>query len=119
MSSEFRVGHIWAMGGDTGARRVKRSAVGLPGADLELANDRYRFKRVYRGDPWDPGVRAPLVQAGISVKPGDYLLAVDGRQLRAPDDFYRLFDGKVNSPLTIRVSTDPTGADALETRSTS
>ena len=113
MLSEFRVSHIGAGGGDTRAPG-KRSAVGLLGADFELANDRYRLKRVLRRDPWDPSVWAPLVQAGISVKPGDYLLAVDGRELRAADDFYRLFDGKVNSPVTIRVSTDPTGADARE-----
>jgi len=42
------------------------------------------------------------------VQVGDYLLAVNGRELRAPDNVYRLFDGTANHQTTITVNERPT-----------
>ena len=63
---------------------------GLLGADYEIANGRYRFKKIYTGESWNPQLRAPLAGPGLNVKAGDYLLAVNGQDLTGSDDISRL-----------------------------
>ena len=75
------VSHMGTGGGDM--PEVKRVQTGLLGADYEVANGRYRFARVYSGENWNPQLRAPLTQPGVNVKAGEYLLAVNGRDVRS------------------------------------
>ena len=56
--------------------------VGLLGADYKIENGRYRFAQVYNGENWNPELHAPLTQPGVNVKAGEYLLAVNGREVR-------------------------------------
>ena len=44
---------------------------GLLGADYEIANGRYRFKKVYGGLNWTPQLRAPLTAPGVNVEPAN------------------------------------------------
>lgn len=82
MASELAVGHSYGGGGD--ARR-KPGVVpgGLLGADVEVVGDRYRIRKVYGGLNWTPTLRAPLTEPGVDVQAGEYLLAVNGVDLRA------------------------------------
>ena len=87
-------------GGRPSQRRRRRHAStepktvpgGLLGADYEVANGRYRFKKVYGGLNWNPQLRAPLTEPGVNVKAGEYLLAVNGKDLRPPTNVYSLFE---------------------------
>ena len=36
---------------------------------------------IYDGEAWNPQLRAPLTQPGVNVSEGEYLLAVNGRQV--------------------------------------
>jgi len=112
MLGELRVSHIGAGGGVSGMEDEGPVAAptGLLGADYEIANGRYRFSRIYRGDPWERSVQAPLAQPGIKVDIGDYLLAVDDRELHASDNLYSFFDGKADEITTLKVGPDPAGA---------
>jgi len=57
-----------------------KGQVGLLGADLSRdADGRWRIDRVLPGESSDPRARAPLAAPGVTVRPGDVLLAVDGR----------------------------------------
>ena len=57
-----------------------KGQVGLLGADLSRDPDgRWRIDRVLPGESSDPRARAPLAAPGVTVRPGDVLLAVDGR----------------------------------------
>ncbi len=112
MLGELTVGHLRAGGGDTPeARKVK---TGLLGADYELSEGRYRFARVYDGEIWHPDLMAPLTQPGVSVTAGEYLLAVDGRELRGSDNVYRLFEGTADEQVRLKVGPRPDGTDARE-----
>jgi tricorn protease len=53
------------------------------GADYTIKNGRYQFKKVYGGLNWNPDLRSPLTEPGVNIKKGDYLLAVNGRELSA------------------------------------
>ncbi len=80
--------------------------VGLLGVDYEVdaASGMYRIKKIYPGENWNPELRSPLTEPGINVKEGDYLLAVNGRPLRAPQNPYELFVNTANETVTLTVN---------------
>jgi tricorn protease len=86
MLSEINVGHMFVGGGDV--PEVQPLQVGMLGADYSVENGRYRFARVYNGENWNPQLHAPLTQPGVNVVAGEYLLAVNGRDVRADADVY-------------------------------
>ena len=88
MCSEIAVGHHRVGGGDQ-RNDPERVGGGLLGADFELADGRYRFAHVLGGLNWNPELRAPLTEPGVSVTAGEYLLAVDGIDLDAADNVFR------------------------------
>ena len=62
--------------------------VGLLGADYEVANGRYRFKKVFGGLNWRPDLRR---RSGAGHRPsrnGEYLLAVEGKPITAAQNVY-------------------------------
>ena len=109
---ELTVGHLFVNGGDS--PEVKRVPTGLLGADYKIENGRYRFARVYNGENWNPDLKAPLTQPGVNVAAGDYLLAVNGRDLRAADNLYSFFEGAAGKAVSIKTGPDPSGAGARD-----
>ncbi len=112
MLSEFTVGHLRGGGGTI--PEPKTVPGGLLGADYEVANGRYRFKKIYSGESWNPQLRSPLVQPGLNVAEGDYLLAVNGVELTAKDDVSRVLEGTSEKSVVIKIGPDPAGANARE-----
>ena len=108
MCSELAVGHHRGGGGDTFAD-VKLVPGGLLGADYEIANGRYRFKKIYGGLNWNPTLRAPLTEPGVNVKIGDYLLAVNGRNVAPPANLYSFFENTSGKAIDITVGANPDG----------
>jgi tricorn protease len=108
MLSELAVGHS---GSGPGAplTEVKTVPGGLLGADYEIANGRYRFKKVYGGLNWSPEARAPLTAPGVDVKAGEYLLAVRGVDLKPPTELYSLFENTAGKSIEITVGPNPDG----------
>jgi tricorn protease len=106
--SELVVGHFRLSGGDT-LTEVETVQGGLLGADYEIANGRYRFKKVYGGLNWNPELRAPLTEPGIDVVDGEYLLAVDGKDLKYPDNLYARFERTAGRFTEITVGPNPDG----------
>ncbi len=111
MLGELSVGHLYVGGGDT--PDPKRVPGGLLGADYRIENGRFRFDRVYNGENWNPELRAPLTQPGVNVVAGEYLLAVNGRNLTANDNIYSFFESTANKQVIIKVGPNP---DATNSR---
>jgi len=112
MLGELTIGHMFIFGGDT--PEVKKVKGGLLGTDFGVENGRYRFTRIYNGENWNPELRAPLTQPGVNVRAGEYLLAVNGREVRSTDNVYSFFEGTANKSVVIRVGTDPNMANSRE-----
>jgi tricorn protease len=112
MLGDLTIGHLYIGGGDS--PEIKRVPGGLLGADYRVENGRYRFARVYRGGAWNPNLRAPLTQPGVNVAAGDYLLAVDGRNVTADDDVHRFFEGTAGRAIVLKVGPTPDGKGARE-----
>jgi tricorn protease len=62
--------------------------VGVLGADIELdpQTNLHRFARVLRAEAWETDIPSPLTMSHANVKEGDYLLAVNGRELKPTDN---------------------------------
>jgi tricorn protease len=112
MLGNITVSHMGTGGGDL--PEVKRTQTGLLGADYEVADGRYRFARVYNGENWNPDLRAPLTQPGVNVKAGEYLLSVNGREVRPPENVYSFFEELAGKSAVLRVGPDASGAGARE-----
>jgi tricorn protease len=111
MLSELAVGHSYLGGGER-LYEPKDVPVGLLGADFEVAEGRFRFQTIYGGAFWDPALRAPLSAPGVDIKTGDYLLAVDGKEVRADSEVYRAFEGKVGKRVELKVGPKADGSGA-------
>jgi tricorn protease len=113
MSGEIAVGHSYVRGGDYPELVDPRT--GLLGVDLEEDDGYYRIVRVYSGEAWTPGTAGPLSVPGMGVREGEYLLAIDGRELRAPTNPYRLLEGTAGRTITVAVgeTTDPEAGRTL------
>jgi len=105
MGAEIAIGHSYVRGGDM--PEVPPSYGGLLGADFTIDQGRYRIARIYDNESWNPDLRAPLASPGVDVAAGDYILAVNGVELRAPDNIYRLLDGTANRQTVLTVSAKP------------
>jgi tricorn protease len=109
---ELTVGHLWARGGDN--PDVNRVETGLLGADYTLDNGRYRFARVYNGENWNPDLLAPLTQPGVNVAAGDYLLAVNGKDVRDTSNLFSFFEGTAGKSVVLRVGPEASGDKARD-----
>ena len=107
MIGELSNSHTYVGGGDY--PDLHPINVGLLSVDFELdpSSGLYRFKKIYPGENWNQELRSPLTEPGINVKEGDYLLAVNGRQLRAPQNPYELFVNTANDVVTLTVNSKP------------
>jgi len=113
LMGEISVGHLNVGGGDQ--PDVKFVATGLLGADYAIENNRYKFARIFNGENWNPGLNAPLTQPGVNVNTGDYLLAVDGKDITAAGNVYRPFESKAGKQVRLRVGPNADGTGSRET----
>ncbi len=114
MGAEIAIGHSFVRGGDI--PEVAPTTAGLLGADFAVSDGRYRIARIYDAESWNPELRAPLAAPGVDVRTGDYILSVNGVELRGADNIYRLLDGTANRQTSLTVSCRPERGDAGCTR---
>lgn len=105
MGAEIAVGHSYVRGGDM--PNVPPVVGGLLGADFAIDQGRYKVTRIYDNESWNPDLRSPLATPGANVNAGDYILAINGIELRAPDNIHRLLDGTANRQTTLTVNSTP------------
>jgi tricorn protease len=112
MIAELNVGHAYISGGDYAI--PQRPQVALPGAELELDQEsgRYRIARILTGQNEEDRYRAPLTEIGVDIQEGDYVLAIDGEDLRAGDNPYRLLLHKADRPVELTVNAEPSAEGA-------
>ncbi len=116
MISELVVQHAYIEGGDL--TLPKRPFVALPGARFELdaAAGRYRIATIFAGQNEEDRYRSPLTEVGVNVHVGDYVLAINGRELLAGTDPYELLQAAPGEPVEWRVSARPDGGAARTIR---
>ena len=111
LMSELAVGHHRVGGGDM-PDPGDEVAGGLLGADFEVVDGRYRLAKVYGGLNWNPQLRAPLTEPGVGAVAGEYVLAVNGVDVRPPDNLFRHFENTAGKIVSLTLATDAAGGDA-------
>jgi len=107
MIAELSVGHAYIAGGDWD--KPSRPHAGLLGARFELDADsgRYRIAYLLPGQNEEEVYRNPLRAVGVDVKVGDYVLAINGVELKAPDNPYRHLLYAAGGPIQVTVNSKP------------
>jgi tricorn protease len=112
---ELNTSHTYVFGGDR-RRDADYVNVGMLGVDWELdeANNRYRFGKIYRVCDWTRGIIAPLSIPGVHVNEGDYILRVNGLEVTADRNIFSYFQGLAGEQVTLLVNGKPSEKDAVE-----
>ncbi|HEY2393706.1 MAG TPA: PDZ domain-containing protein [Candidatus Angelobacter sp.] len=110
MLGEITVGHMYIR--TPTDPPSEQGKVGLLGADYHIEDGHYRLTKIYQGENWNPQLRAPLTQPGVSVQQGDYLFAVNGRELKPTDEVFELFAGTADKATVLKVGSTPDGKGA-------
>jgi tricorn protease len=112
--SELGAGHAYKSGGDV--PEVEPVKTGLLGAEFELdeATGYYKIGRIYEGENWKTDRRSPLTEPGIDVREGEFIIAIDGEELRAPKTPYQLLVNKAEQLVTLQINDRPRSQGARE-----
>jgi tricorn protease len=102
MLSAFSVGHLRGFGGKI--PEANHVPGGLLGADYEIANGRYCFKKIYTGGEFNPQIKAPLAQPGLNVSVGDCILNINGAELTSQTDIQRPLEGTAGQVTSLRIA---------------
>ena len=75
--------------------------------EADAESGRYRFAHILPGHNEEPKYRSPLTEVGVDVSPGDYLLAIDGRELTTGQNPYALLTDRGSQPVELLVNDKP------------
>lgn len=114
LGGEVSVGHSFVFGGDF--PDLDTSRVGVLGADLIPDEGRWKIRRIYTTESWNPGLVASLAQPNLKVQEGDYLLAINGQPLTANNDPYELLNGTAKLQTILLINNKPTTEGAWTIR---
>lgn len=78
------------------------------GFELEPAGERYRIAHIYRNGPAD--------KEWLNLSVGDYVLAIDGQEIRVGDNYWRILNQAMNEYVPVRVAKNERGEGAREVR---
>jgi tricorn protease len=118
MVGELSVSHTYISGGDMAPAQVPPNPVftGLLGADIRTDASGYpKLARILGPTPYNSDLTAPLSRPDVGVKEGDFLIAIDGHDLKG-DNPYRYLQVTRGQRVTIAVNSTPsaTGAKTYE-----
>jgi tricorn protease len=115
MIGELNSGHTYVGGGDL--PRPARIPMGLLGARLERdsATKFFKIAKILKGQNWDPALRSPLTEIGVTAREGDYIVAVDGRPTSELSDIWEALVGKAGKQVTLKVNGTASAQGAHDT----
>ncbi len=108
---EINIGHAYVNGGDR--PDVERIKTGLLGAQISKHKTGYfKVDRILEGENWRKEARSPFTEPGVDVSEGDYIVAVDGQNVKNEHDIYKLLSGKANQIVELKVNEKPSASGA-------
>jgi len=107
MIGELNASHV-GVSGPSSVSMQRPYQTRFPGFELEPAQGRYRVSHMYRDGPAD--------KEWLDLKVGDFVLALEGEELRAGDNYWQILNHTLNDYLTVRVADTPGGGNARDLR---
>jgi tricorn protease len=107
MFGELNVGHAYHGGGDV--RRGKSVGTGMLGADLRYdpTTGFWEIQKIYRGDYPMADWSSPLARADLRIKPGQWLVAIDGKPLVQGEDYLRRLANRAGQEVELSINDSP------------
>lgn len=102
---ELNSSHTYVGGGDE--EEPAYESTGMLSINWSLENGAWKIDRIVKGAPWDQENRSPLDQPGISIKEGEYILAVNGIPLETDKEPYCAFQGLAGKTVVLLVNSKP------------
>ncbi len=112
MFSELSVGHHRFSSRGDRLNNPKSVRGGLLGANYVVKNDRYQIDKIFGGLNWTPSLRSPLTEPGVNVNTGDYIISVNGKNVKGSDNLYSYFENTANKIMSLEVSKKADGSDS-------
>ncbi len=113
LGGELNAGHVYVNWGDF--QRVKRFEGGLLGCEIEAdQSGYYKITKIFKGENWHNDFRSPLTEFGVNVNRGDFILAIDGQEIKTNDNFYKYLENKADRVVTLLVNNKPSEDGARE-----
>ncbi|HEA29290.1 MAG TPA: peptidase S41 [Leeuwenhoekiella sp.] len=109
MFSELSVGHHRFDDNGDDYQESKEIPGGLLGADYTIENNRYKIQKIYGGLNWNPGLRSPLIEPGVQVNEGDYILEVNGKTVTSSENLYSFFENTADKIVSLKVGPNANG----------
>ncbi|GHF89208.1 S41 family peptidase [Thalassotalea marina] len=109
VNGELSVGHSFVYGGDH--PKVEQRRAGLLGADLAPDQGFWQIQRIYTAESWNPKLKGPLDQPNVKVANNHYIVAINGEQLTAKDNPFKLLDGTKGKQITLTINDKPSTDD--------
>ncbi len=106
MIAELNTGHTYVYGGDLGDG-PRRGSTGLLGCDFDFTGPYPRIAHILPSWPWSEETQSPLAAPGLPVREGDYLVAVNGEEVRSTDNLYRLLENRAGQTVVLSVNDRP------------
>jgi tricorn protease len=105
--AELNNGHAYVAGGER--PETPRIKLGLLGAQLsrDPSTKAYRIDKILPGENWEKHARSPLTAIGVNVKPGDYILAINGTPVSGLSNIYEALIGTADKQVVLRVNSKP------------
>jgi tricorn protease len=110
MCSELVVGHHRLQGAGDRLSTPETVSGGLLGADYAISNNRYQLTKIYGGLNWNPELRSPLTEPGINAQVGEYILAVNGKEVTASQNLYSFFENTSGKIVELTIGPNATAA---------
>jgi len=113
LGGELSSGHVYVNWGDF--NRIARIDGGLLGCEINAdKSGYYKITKIFKGENWHNDFRSPLTEHGVNVKEGDFILAIDGNEVKTSDNFFQYLEGKADQVVTLLVNDKPTNDGARE-----
>jgi tricorn protease len=111
MIGELNASHTGLSGGTTPGETIVRTSTRHPG--FELVGDRtgyYKIDFIYKSGPAD--------KDWIKLKPGDFVLAIDGQDIKAGDNYWKYYTLAPSTKIDFTVNSKPTKEGAWHVKLT-
>jgi len=112
MVGELCVSHTYISGGDAGTVSPASHVLytGWLGADLvaDRKSGCYKVEKIYGPTEYNETITAPLSRPDFDIQEGYYLLAINGTELKVPDDYNKYLQVSSGQKVSITVNAKPT-----------
>jgi tricorn protease len=122
MVGEISVSHTYIGGGDIGPMKTPETIVYTGWLGSDFAADKnsgyYKFDKIYGQTEYNLNLKSPLVRPDIDLKEGDYLIAINGKEVKAPEDYFKYLQVIPDQTVTVTINSKPSkdGAKTYEVK---